>query len=538
MLLALAALAIPAAAWATPPPDGGPAPVAAASALSVSVADREAESRWLAALGLHLPDAGVVLSEPYRPPWTSRSFVVPHTWFSEAGATVAAASLLQDLDLLREAMSRTYGGWETAQARGWNWDAWFRDWKAALGAQGTRQVPLEKAFIPVQRLMEFQLDNHTNIPLSPRAFFGSGSTSVVLVAAPEGPCAQASTASGDNFPLDVHDAGQQVHQAQAWDGAALHKVSYLSYPQRRGRVTQLYCAGAWVKTRPVWEPAPLDIFHPSPLREAAILALSGATRDHPFLVRLAPGVAYLRLPTFTKENAVDIEEHLSSWAPPMAQDRILIVDLRDNGGGDAAVQALAGWVELQRLKPAFHGTTHRSASCLYPALRWGYTAITSRHLLPPLPPGIVEGLQEALDPLFLPFEPGCPRRTEDEKGEWNYAMHRLAPPGAVQGHRRILVLVNNGCGSDCEFMTYLLASLPETVVAGSNTYGVAQYIQPGYAVLPHTRLAFRIALGTSDLFGDGRSVDGHGLDVDVLLDSEASLAPASILRLADAFAPR
>jgi C-terminal processing protease CtpA/Prc len=102
----------------------------------------------------------------------------------------------------------------------------------------------------------------------------------------------------------------------------------------------------------------------------------------------------------------------------------------------------------------------------------------------------------------------------------------------VQGRRRILALVNNGCGSDCELMTYLLASLPETVVVGSNTYGVAQYIQPGYSVLPRTRLSFRMALGTSDLYGDQRSLDGYGLDVDVVLATEASATPEAILRLA------
>ncbi len=364
MRLALCALGI---AWALSK-DAGPAP---AAVLQVSPTEQEAESRWLLSLGLHLPDGGVVLGEPYRPPWTSRSFVVPHTWFSDSGETVVAASLLEDLDLLREAMRRSYGGWDTAQARGWDWDGWFSQWKAALSAEGTRELPLQQAFAPVQRLLEFQLDNHTNIPLSPRAFFGSGSASVVLASAPSGPCTEARTAAGATFPLDVHDAGQQVHQAQSWDGTALHPSAYLSYPQRRGRVTELHCGRAWVKVRPVWEAAPLDIFHPSPQRQAAILALSGATRDHPFLGRLAPGIAYLRLPTFTKENAVDIEEHSASWAAPTAQDRVLLVDLRDNGGGDAAVQTLAGWVDFQRLTPALHGTTHRSASCLYAALELG-----------------------------------------------------------------------------------------------------------------------------------------------------------------------
>jgi hypothetical protein len=78
-----------------------------------------------------------------------------------------------------------------------------------------------------------------------------------------------------------------------------------------------------------------------------------------------------------------------------------------------------------------------------------------------------------------------------------------------------MVLVNNGVG-----------------IVGSNSFGVAQYIQPGYSVLPHTRLPFRIALGTSDGYGDNRSFDGYGFDVDILLTTQADQAPENILALA------
>jgi C-terminal processing protease CtpA/Prc len=79
----------------------------------------------------------------------------------------------------------------------------------------------------------------------------------------------------------------------------------------------------------------------------------------------------------------------------------------------------------------------------------------------------------------------------------------------------------------------MLASLPETLVAGTNTYGVMQNIQPGYSVLPHTGLRYRIALGRSDYFGDGRSVDGYGLDVDVVLPEVDSLRPMQLRELAE-----
>ena len=74
------------------------------------------------------------------------------------------------------------------------------------------------------------------------------------------------------------------------------------------------------------------------------------------------------------------------------------------------------------------------------------------------------------------------------------------------------------------------------MIAGENTFGVGQFIQPGYLILPHSRLPFRIAMGMSDDYGDGRSFDGYGLDVDMVLDSEESQGAAAILRLAQTLA--
>ena len=46
-------------------------------------------------------------------------------------------------------------------------------------------------------------------------------------------------------------------------------------------------------------------------------------------------------------------------------------------------------------------------------------------------------------------------------------------------------------------------------------------------------MKFRIALGMSDMYGDNRSLDGYGLDVDMLLAGEEAHKPEAILRLAE-----
>jgi C-terminal processing protease CtpA/Prc len=97
---------------------------------------------------------------------------------------------------------------------------------------------------------------------------------------------------------------------------------------------------------------------------------------------------------------------------------------------------------------------------------------------------------------------------------------------------RIVALVDSGCGSDCEYMTYVLGGLPDTVIAGTSTYGVMGFTQPGYFVLPHSRVPFRIALSRTDAYGDQRSVDGYGITVDVLLPTAQSQSRQSLAALA------
>jgi hypothetical protein len=73
-------------------------------------------------------------------------------------------------------------------------------------------------------------------------------------------------------------------------------------------------------------------------------------------------------------------------------------------------------------------------------------------------------------------------------------------------------------------------------VADVNTLGVVQFIQPGYSVLPHTGLHYRIALGMSNFYGDNRSYDGYGLDVDVILPDIDTLQPAQLRNFAEIIA--
>ena len=93
-------------------------------------------------------------------------------------------------------------------------------------------------------------------------------------------------------------------------------------------------------------------------------------------------------------------------------------------------------------------------------------------------------------------------------------------------------MINRHCGSDCEYLVHVLAAYPHSLIVGANTYGVAQFTQPRYFVLPKTKIPFRLARGMSDMYGDMRSVDGYGLDVDVLLVEEKDYTEESMIKLA------
>lgn len=117
-----------------------------------------------------------------------------------------------------------------------------------------------------------------------------------------------------------------------------------------------------------------------------------------------------------------------------------------------------------------------TSSCLYAALKWGYPDSTDKGRR-----------QELLNRMAKPYPPGCPRSVDTTQSRWTYLQHRFEPKPSDM---RIIALVNSRCGSDCEWLTEELALLSETIVAGTNTYGICQMILPGYSVLPHTGLHY------------------------------------------------
>jgi hypothetical protein len=506
---------------------------AAHDPLRVSTTERRTEVARLRALGLQVRGDGPVLARPFAQPWTRRSWLVPASWSRKVKAdeTVDAIALGRDLELVRQIMARAYSGWPTAAAHGWNWDRFFADWQALLAGHRGQRLSLADAFVPVRALQAFQPDNHLQLP----EVLGLGDLliphSALLDSIPSAPCTTMTMADGKTIALDRKDAAQAFHRAQRLFDGRLVDVAYMSYPESRGRVASVRCGDADIVAHPFWEP-PLVIGKPSPERRAWRNALGNLDTTKPGAVRLTPSVDYVRLPTFMPANLQLVAKGRASWPRPTSETRALIVDLRDNGGGNAPLDALDGWLGAGRLR--FDFQRRASVSCVWDAMQWNESAFWSADVHEALTPELRQEYQKELDAVYAPSVAGCPRDDRDQPGLPGFGAHRPMPPTKGQP-LRVFVLVNNFCGSDCEGMVMALARLPETVIVGMNTLGVGRFFQTGQLVLPNTRLPFSFAVATGDTYGDGRSFDGYGLDVDVVLPDAASWSRDNLLALVHAY---
>jgi hypothetical protein len=490
----------------------------AADDAKITPAEQAEEARWLASLGVKPPASPWPLEDPFAAPFTRRSLVVPTAWYRSRPETLRADLFREDVRLLHKVMEIAYGGWQMAQRRGWDWDAFFQGWDAALEARGSDPLSLSDAFAPWRKFMEVQLDNHSGPVAGAFAVVGHAlSWSAVLARDPAGTCTEFRNAKGTVYAIGAGDPAQQPKRREDRMGKPL---SYFVTPFLKGPVAAVHCGAEWIPAESAWMPEEDE-------RSANIRLLAQTEKDVPVFRSLSTRIGYIRFPSFSKpavEQTIELEKTLQGRRH---QEEVVIVDLRGNGGGDMRIQALNNWARFHNVD----SWTRLGQSCLYAPLRWGYMQISSSSLKPPISDVRRRSLQGMLGALFQADAPGCPAKFSETPAKWNYLDHRY--PSKPAGKTRFLALVDDFCGSDCEGAVQNIASLPGSVIAGVNTFGVAQYIQPGYFVLPHTRLPFRIALGTADHYGDGRSFDGYGFDVDILLPAKSDQSPEAIVRLAE-----
>ena len=475
---------------------------APAASFRVPQSQIDAENAHWTSLGVKLPPGGIVTAHPYAAPYSNRSFVVPVAWYRDFAkelrlhrdVPVEASALRRDLPVLRFLIEKAYAGYEPARRRGWNWNAMFRSWDAQLAREGNKRLSLTQAFAPWGKLEDVQLDNHSGVP-GLRAFV-SGSSSAMLAREPHGSCSALRFPHNRVAKLDPRDAGQQPHAVQAWSGSALSPAWYVSYPKRLGDASAIVCGSIAIALHAIPQvPAP---------------------SQKPAYTSLGDGIAYLRLPTFTDANDDALRTVLSHVAG-LGKERLVIFDLRGNDGGNVPSDVLANWFAESAIENAAATSQSGTTSCFTTALSFGLQQQLAARLKPPVSSGLQQALQQIADTLKGRSTPGCSVQPWDKRADRDLRDHRFSVQPQQTGQTRVIALVDAGCGSDCEYMTYILAGLPDTVIAGESTYGVMGFSQPGYFVLPYSRVPFRLALSRTDAYGDGRSTDGYGITADVVL---------------------
>jgi hypothetical protein len=477
----------------------------------VPQSDIDAENAYYASLGLTLPKGGVVLRDPFDPPYSNRSFVVPRSWLNEGPETptVVASALRADLPTLRFIMERTYSGWQTAADRGWDWDSWFRDWDQLLASSGDQTISLRSALAPWSALEDFQPDNHSHPML---LGFTGASLSATLARAPFGNCTALTTTSGREMRRSTMDAAQQPHAVQSWDAHELSAAWYISYPDRYGTIASITCGGQSIQTTMTAQPL-----------------LHVVT---PFYKDLGDGVAYIRAPfafTYKRDEAF---RRLLAGIPDLGKARAVLLDLRGNGGGAAPTDILATWFTPEQLSHV--GVHHVGApSCFALALQFNLGQLfLSNDLKPPLPNDIKALLQRQLDLLGNDSHITCDADASTTVARGALLDHHFSVADSDPHRTRLIAIVDNACGSDCEAMVSYIEQLPDTVIAGTSTAGTIGFTQPGMLVLPRSRLNVMLATSRDDAYGDGRSEASYGLAVDVLLPTSESQRLQSLAALA------
>lgn len=490
--------------------------LAAAPMPGVPPSEIAAENARWTALGVTLPPGGIVSEHPYSAPYSVHSFVVPEAWYrafaddlkANGDVPVRADDLRKDLPVLKFLMERTYAGYVTAKSRyAWDWNRWFSGWDASLAKSGSQKLTLAQAFAPWGKLEDVQLDNHSGI--SGYDKFVSGSQSAQLAAVPSGTCSILKTAAA-SYRLAASDKGQQPHRVQLWNGTAFSRGAYISYPKREGAPRSVLCGGKAIAL--------------------SAIGAASAPADASYQT-LAEGIAYVRMPKFT-DAALDALRASLAKAENLGKERAVILDLRGNEGGNAPTDVLSNWFAQSAVDQASQLKQIGTESCFREALFFGLEQQLAAGLKPPANPQTTAFLQQVAD--LLKSQVSCSVTPALSQSGASLSDHKFERQYSGDQQTRVIALVDSGCGSDCEYLAAILGSLPGTVIAGSSTYGVMGFTQPGYFVLPHTRVPFRLALSRTDAYGDGRSVDGYGITVDVLLPSAASQDRASLLALARA----
>ena len=219
--------------------------------------------------------------------------------------------------------------------------------------------------------------------------------------------------------------------------------------------------------------------------------------------------ALYRIASFDGRYRPRIDSLTRANAALLRRTRLLVLDLRDNGGGsDASYRSLTPYLytrPVQEVGAQLWSTpanNRRYGGQLFPNMSWVEKIYFSR-------------LQRRLDAHLNQF-------VDQRAHQKTVATKRLRRRRQHPEVTRVAVLQNRNCGSTTE--QFLLEARQSTKVTlfGENSAGVLDYANVNYAALPCHNLRLGWATSRSHRIARGEGIDGVGLAPTVRLDPAAS----------------
>jgi C-terminal processing protease CtpA/Prc len=226
--------------------------------------------------------------------------------------------------------------------------------------------------------------------------------------------------------------------------------------------------------------------------------------------RLLEGrVGYLRLADMTQAASVP---EIKRWMPKFRDTAGLVVDVRDNGGGDRdALQLLYSYLAAPGDPPrVFTAAAYR----LHEAHKEGHLAERSMYRA---------GAKEWAEPerrAVAEFAKTFRPKWELPKGQfsdWHYmTLRRLEEAGIYHYGKPVVVLMNAGCFSATDIFLAGLKGMKNVTLLGTPSGGGSAFVQT-VALGP---TPFRLRLGSMASFqADGKLFDGNGVSPDVVVEA-------------------
>ena len=224
---------------------------------------------------------------------------------------------------------------------------------------------------------------------------------------------------------------------------------------------------------------------------------------------LEKDIGYLRLTSLQKEPSL---AEIQEWMPKFRDTAGLIVDVRDNNGGDRdALMALYSYLAAPDDPPhVFNAAAYRlhaSHPADYLALNHRMYRDGAREWTPPERRAVAEFARA--------FRP----RWELPKGQfsdWHYmALSRIEDPGRYHYDRPVFVLSNGRSFSATDIFLAGLKGMKHVLLLGTPSSGGSAYSEE----FPLGATPLRLRIGSMASFqADGRLFDGQGIQPDVLLE--------------------